>query len=105
MRGIVVGIMSGALAGGCSVFGIRTGEEPAYTVERRVGSAEIRSYGPGVAAETGVTAEAGVAADEMRARRTGFERLAGYIFGGNSAKQSIAMTARRNEAVVRLGGE
>ncbi len=87
MRGVVVAILAGMLSAGCSVFGIRTTEEPAYTVERQVGGAEIRRYGPRVAAETVVTGDA------LAARRVGFERLAGYIFGGNAGSQRIAMTA------------
>ena len=83
----MVGIVSGLLTAGCSVFGIRTEQEPAYTVERSIGAVEIRHYGPRVAAETLVDG------GEMDARSTGFKRLAGYIFGANGAKQSIAMTA------------
>ncbi len=87
MRGVMVAIVSGLLAGGCSVVGIRTTPEPAYTVERMVGDVQIRRYGPRVAAETIVSG------DEVRARSVGFERLAGYIFGGNGARRTIAMTA------------
>lgn len=80
-------ILSGLLTTGCSVFGVRTVHEPAYTVERKLGAVEIRQYGPRVAAETLVSG------DEIRARSVGFERLAGYIFGGNRDRRSIAMTA------------
>jgi hypothetical protein len=40
-----------------------------------------------------VAAQVNVDENEMRARNVGFEKLAGYIFGGNHARQSIAMTA------------
>jgi hypothetical protein len=63
-------------------------EEPAHTVEARDGAIEIRRYGPCVRAET--TVETGPA---ERAAREGFRRLAGYIFGGNRARASVAMTA------------
>jgi len=72
----------------CSVVGDRSGtEEPYYQVVAQVGVVEIRSYGPRLAAETVVEA------DEEQARNDGFRRLAGYIFGGNTAKAKIAMTA------------
>ena len=71
-----------------NVFGIRYGtEEPAFTVEREVGSVQIRRYGPRVAAETTIDA------DEESARGQGFRLLAGYIFGANVGKEKIAMTA------------
>ena len=74
-------------AGG-TVVGIRSGtEEPPFTVERRLGDVEIRRYGPRIAAETTVDA------DEDAARNEGFRRLARYIFGGNTSKTKIAMTA------------
>jgi hypothetical protein len=71
----------------CSVVGVRSAEEPAFSVVDRVGGVEIRQYGPRVAAQTVV------AADVESARGTGFRRIAGYIFGGNHARASIAMTA------------
>lgn len=81
-------LLSGLALAGCSVVGVRSGtEEPPYTVEARIGEVEIRTYGPRLAAETFV--EDG----EEAARNAGFRRLAGYIFGGNTAKQDIAMTA------------
>ncbi|HPX35235.1 MAG TPA: heme-binding protein [Mycobacterium sp.] len=71
-----------------TIVGIRHGtEEPSFTVERTVGDVEIRRYGTRIAAETSVDA------DEDAARNEGFRRLAGYIFGGNTARAKIAMTA------------
>jgi hypothetical protein len=71
-----------------NIFGIRHGtEEPAFTVEREIGSVQIRRYGPRVAAETTI------GADEESARNQGFRLLAGYIFGANSGNDKIAMTA------------
>ena len=60
-------------------------EEPTYTVERAWESEqiEIRRYAPRVMA---VTTMQGNGDD-------GFRVLAGYIFGGNSTEQKIAMTA------------
>ncbi len=75
------------LAGACSVIGVRSTEEPVYTVIGQAGPAEIRQYGPRLAAQTTV------AASEVAARSEGFQRLAGYIFGRNTGGGTIAMTA------------
>jgi hypothetical protein len=70
------------------VVGIRSGtEEPKYSVVGHVGQVEIREYGPRLAASVTVPG------DEIAARSAGFRRLAGYIFGGNTAGTSISMTA------------
>lgn len=84
----VVALVSGLMVAGCSVVGVRSGtEEPKYQVLDRVGSVEIRQYGPRIAAETVIEA------NEDRARGEGFRRIAGYIFGANHARAKIAMTA------------
>lgn len=71
-----------------SIVGIRIGtEEPLFVEENRVGDVEIRRYGPRIAAQTAVSGSG------QDARSEGFRRLAGYIFGGNHRKTSIAMTA------------
>lgn len=62
-------------------------ETPAYEVVRRWPEAELRRYGPTIVAETRVEGPREGAGTE------GFRRLAGYIFGGNRARASIAMTA------------
>jgi hypothetical protein len=81
-------LLSNLALGACSVFGIRSGtEEPRYTITEELGGVEIRDYGPRAAAETTV------AAGEIEARSAGFRKLAHYIFGGNVAHRSIAMTA------------
>ncbi|UXA11455.1 heme-binding protein [Mycobacterium sp. SMC-8] len=80
-----------------ALVGVRAGtEEPMYVQEATVGRIEIRRYGPRIAAQTTVTG------DEEMARNAGFRRLAGYIFGGNHRKTSIAMTApvaQQNEKI------
>lgn len=62
-------------------------EVPNYAVEQTDGPFEIRQYEPHLVAE--------VAADGSRrqAASRGFRTLANFIFGGNSAEESIAMTA------------
>ncbi len=72
---------------GCSVFGIRTAEEAAYTVLRSDGEIEVREYDEHVVAQTLVEAPFDEAA------RVAFERLFGYISGDNAGAAEIAMTA------------
>jgi hypothetical protein len=63
-------------------------EEPAYALVRKERGVELRRYAPVVRA---VTVVDNVSWD--RALNEGFRRLAGYIFGGNTRQQSIAMTS------------
>jgi effector-binding domain-containing protein len=64
-------------------------EQPKYrVVETLDGDIEVREYADRIAAETTVEAN-----DLSVARSQGFEIIAGYIFGNNWEKQSIAMTA------------
>ena len=62
-------------------------EEPEFSVSMKDGPIEVRSYPALVAAQVTVTGTR----DE--ASNAGFKLLAGYIFGSNKRKQSIAMTA------------
>ena len=62
-------------------------EEPKFTVSLHEGAFETRDYPAVVAAEVTVTG------DQKGAASKGFRLLAGYIFGGNTRRQSIAMTA------------
>lgn len=93
----IAGALGQVAEGAGTIVGIRHGtEEPSYTVERRIGDVEIRRYGPRIAAQTAVDA------GEEAARNQGFRRLAGYIFGGNTAATKIAMTApvaQQNEKI------
>ncbi len=69
-------------------------EEPSYTSVLQEAAFEIREYPALIAAEVTVPG------DRSEAVSAGFRLLAGYIFGGNTRKQSIAMTAPviQNEA-------
>ncbi|MGB3485978.1 MAG: heme-binding protein [Mycobacterium sp.] len=70
------------------IVGIRVGtEEPFYVREAMLDDIEIRRYGPRIAAQTAVSGSG------QDARSAGFRRLAGYIFGSNHRKTTIAMTA------------
>ena len=62
-------------------------EEPAFKQVLREGNFELRDYPALVVAEVTVTG------DQKEAANAGFRLLAGYIFGGNKRRQSIAMTA------------
>jgi hypothetical protein len=80
----------GALAlvsSACSVFGVRSEESPMYEVVRKSEDKEIRKYAGYVVATTTVSG------DYREAQSRGFRILADYIFGGNEAADSIAMTA------------
>lgn len=71
------------LAGGSAM----ATEEPKFTADRQEGAFEVRSYPALVAAQVSVTGT------QDEAARAGFKLLAAYIFGGNTQRQSIAMTA------------
>lgn len=62
-------------------------EEPAFTVVQHEGDFEVRDYPALVVAEVTVTG------DQKESASKGFRLLAGYIFGGNTSKETIAMTA------------
>lgn len=69
--------------------------EPSYQLLCREGDFEIRAYPPLLLAETLI------ADDYRQAGGIGFQRLAGYIFGGNSTQEKLAMTTpvlRQSEA-------
>jgi DNA gyrase inhibitor GyrI len=72
---------------GCSVFGIRSSDEPSYQVLNDYGHIQIRQYPALVIAQTEVNA------DYKNSSGQGFQRLAGYIFGNNKKQQKLAMTA------------
>lgn len=61
-------------------------EEPKFSLAIKDGAFELRDYA------ASVTAEVTVSGNQAEAGRRGFRLLAGYIFGGNSGRQSIAMT-------------
>lgn len=88
MKTPIIALAAALMASACSTVGVRSGtEEPAFTEVARVGEVEIRTYGERIAAQTVVSGSS------EAARNRGFQRLAGYIFGGNTSRASIAMTA------------
>ena len=85
-RSLIAGVVI-LLQSGCSLVGIRTTEEPNFTVLQQEAHFEVREYAPVVVAETLV--------DEPfdEAGNIAFGRLFGYISGKNAAFTEIAMTA------------
>jgi SOUL heme-binding protein len=67
-------------------------EEPKHQVIESSGKFEIRQYAPMLQAQVETTGERGEAIN------AGFKILAGYIFGGNTAQEKIAMTAPVTQA-------
>jgi len=63
-------------------------EKPTYQVQQKDGPFEIRRYDPYITSQVVVKAK-----DARDAASIGFSPLANYIFGGNSSRQKIAMTA------------
>lgn len=87
---------AGAIAGGITLAKLAAlrwqlqrmfTDEPAYTVERRIGELELRRYPARIEAHTRLTVP-----DFETAVDVGFRRLAKYIRGGNAEHQTIAMT-------------
>ena len=93
MRHALAAVGAALMTTACSTVGVRSGtEEPAFQSVATVGAIDIRRYGERIAAQTEVTG------DSDAARNQGFRRLAGYIFGGNARRSSIAMTAPVSQA-------
>lgn len=70
-------------------------ETPDYLVLRRYAEYEVRRYEPFLVAETRTVADDRLAAGGMTGLPSGgnpFGALAGYLFGGNESKESMAMT-------------
>ena len=72
---------------GCSLMGIRSTEEPDYSLLQQEDRFEVRDY------ETLVVAETLVDASFEDAGGIAFKRLFDYISGDNEAASSISMTA------------
>ena len=65
----------------------KTTETPSYSIEQALGGAEIRRYAPRIVAQVTVTGSRSGAINQ------GFRILAGYIFGGNTGAEKVAMTS------------
>lgn len=62
-------------------------EQPAYTVESKDRDFEVRLYQPYLVAEVTTSG------NQKQSVQAGFQKLAGYIFGGNHGRARIAMTS------------
>ena len=67
-------------------------EAAPYTVERVIGGSELRAYRPHILAEVRVAGPRGAALNR------GFQILAGYIFGDNRSRDTVAMTVPVGQA-------
>ncbi|MEM7662036.1 MAG: heme-binding protein [Pseudomonadota bacterium] len=76
----ILGIIAGSMSASAT-------EEPPHTVVVDDGKFQIRSYEPAIVAEVEVTG------DMRRAGNSGFRPLADFIFGNNTARTDIEMTA------------
>jgi len=83
----LISVLTTVFLAGCSVFGIRSADEPNYQVLNDYGHIQIRRYPALIVAQTEVSA------DYKNSSSQGFQRLAGYIFGNNKKQQKITMTA------------
>ena len=77
-------IAAGLLLAGGHAWAV---EEPTFKIVLSDNAFEVRDYPALIVAEVTVTGE------QKEAANKGFRLLAGYIFGGNKRRQSIAMTA------------
>ena len=85
---ISIGLVSFVLSG-CSIIGagVSDADTPKYDVISSTDDIEVRQYEPMIIAEVEVQGERGEAISD------GFRLLADYIFGNNTVKESISMTA------------
>lgn len=79
--------LSALLAFGLAMSAVADTEEPAHTIILEDGKRQIRQYAPKIVAEVEVSGS------QSRASNAGFRTLADFIFGNNTAKTEIAMTA------------
>ncbi|MCF8261791.1 MAG: heme-binding protein [Melioribacteraceae bacterium] len=87
MKRVLFTIISTTFFAGCSVFGIRTTEEPNFTIIEEDGDFQVRQY------EDYIIAYVTVDGDYDESTSKGFRKLADYIFGKNQKDADIAMTA------------
>jgi len=92
---VIVLVVILALWSAWGFFGSRV-EQAGYAVVKKMHGYEIREYPAHIVAQTTVRGSYG------ESLGAGFRILAGYIFGGNTKKESIAMTA---PVIAQRGGD
>jgi hypothetical protein len=83
----VLAFLALAASSGCSVFGIRTEEQPRHEILAHEGRMEIRRYAPYL------TASITTQGTFKGTQRESFMTLAGYIFGKNRSAAKVEMAA------------
>ena len=83
---LVLSVVAGLAAVSPTVYA-RSVETPKYTLAAEQPEFEVRRYAPRIVAEVTVTG------DPDQATNAGFRLLADFIFGNNTARTEIAMTA------------
>jgi hypothetical protein len=82
MKKFAMGVAAAGLGLLGAVLYVSAADEPPYEVLETFGDVELRRYGASIHA-----------AVPMSGTDDSFRRLAGFIFGGNDAEESISMTA------------
>lgn len=80
-------VLLAAAAAVVAPMSVSATEEPAHTTVIKDGNFEIRDYDPVIVAEVEISG------DMRRAGNSGFRPLADYIFGNNTSRAKIDMTA------------
>jgi hypothetical protein len=91
MLATVVSALKSVVRSAVATVGIRTEEQPPYTVVDRVAAVEIRRYGARLAAK--IEIEAG---DERRPANAAFRALARYFGGANRTKPARGAASGRH---------
>ena len=90
--GLIIALIGAAVAAATEPDMYKGYEMPPYEVVEAAGEVELRSYEPHILAQVQVSGKQGQAVSR------GFQVLANYIFGGNSAGEKIAMTVPVGQA-------
>ena len=79
-------VCSTSLLTACTVFGVRNSEEPKFTVLQEENNIQVRQYQEILIAQTQTNGT------YKESSSSGFNILAGYIFGENQSQEKIEMT-------------